>query len=193
MGRRTRRRRSPSTLAVLLALLAPVALVGCGGASDGSQQSYSALSDLDDLRAERVTRIVKCLDDSGFPGATEILPDNTTKTEVPEAQLEAYQAAADECHARECPACGKPLERARLEELYRLQNEAAECLAGNGIQTSDIPALQTFLDGRPDTWSPHRDAARVIASHPESERIRDECPDPLDYVWFLPADRGDGR
>jgi hypothetical protein len=179
---------SLAVTAMLVSLLAACASFSSPEGEENeahADQSYTALQETYEAsRAERGRAAADCLAENGFPGAV-VGTDGSTNIDVPEGQQTAYEQAAVDCMKTVCPNCGAPLPQDSLERLYALQVEARACLQSFDIDTSEPPALQTYLDTpEADRWNPHLEAGPLVAQSGRSVEIEKDCPDPVSMASY---------
>lgn len=159
----------PRFIRVTVCVIALLSLpTGCAGSGENppppEESQVSEEAARDQARAQ-------CLREKGFD--VELLEGGGVGMGLPREQVDAFQAANDECDE----ALGfqtRPLGEDELRELYASYMNSAQCLREKGYEIGQAPSLQEFIDGfATSPWTPWLDlpAEQVITAI-------DECPMP---------------
>lgn len=182
----TVRPRSVIPVVLIAAVFVGFLLSGCTSPQEPNNMplAYQDLGDLDALRLDRGEKAAECLADAGYPGSL-VQEDGSTEINTTDAQRDGYLEAAAKCMQEVCEKCGSPLSQATLTRVYELLLDTRTCLAREGIDVSEPPTLQVYLDSPElERWSPYREAAITVATSGRSYEISKACPDPESLVTY---------
>jgi hypothetical protein len=101
-------------------------------------------------------------------------------TPIPREQADAYQQASEECSER-TGAGQRVFTENDHREIYALELEQQACLRAHGVETSEPPSIQTFLDDF-DTakrWNAMSEVDPGTMPRDEYETLFTECPSPM--------------
>lgn len=150
----------------LVAVAATVLLLaGCTAAAPADPTG------IDDLRTseEDLGLLADCLRDRGWDAELEY---GAITVEVPPEQKTVYEADNLECLEEVGIDTGASLSESDYESIYAWHVEIAECLAGAGLPTPDVPSYEVFRSTYDtDPWIPWSQV-----EGPDYGRAVDACP-----------------
>lgn len=136
---------------------------------------------------EWATVMVDCLEDEGYPYATAPGDGSVVWSDVPDAQVEAFDIARFKCSAMypRDPAHQEPLKESQLDRLYDYYSgEMTQCLTALGYDVPSAPSRETFRETyATDPWLPFEDAYANAGSPEAAALLEDACPQIPADLW----------
>lgn len=151
-------------------------LGGCESVGDAAKSSGSGQA-LVGTELEWVNAFALCMREAGFEvDVDERVPSFEAAADLPEDQVEAYNATFDQCRTR---LGGPPVDATALDlpALYEATVAAKTCLEQLGYRVSQPPSMEVWIDSyERGPWLPHSDLQGL--SEAEWTRVNEKCPQP---------------